>query len=202
MQTKLSWRFFAVLAGALTTASAQAHHSSTMFNLQEAIWVEGAVVRFDRINPHSLITLEETTKDGRTVQWKVEGPALFQLDQRGVNPDFLKAGDVIGFCSFALNEKSSSRVSAERASSPSSRFVHGHVLIMADGEKRLWGSYGNLAECIRSSGDEEEPWVEFLSAESRVRERWCGQRQWQKRTAPESTAFVDELNGLLADPCK
>src|SRR5688572_28950976 len=46
----------------------EAHHSSGMFELTNAIWVQGAVVRFDRIHPHSITTLEEKTRDGQVRQ--------------------------------------------------------------------------------------------------------------------------------------
>jgi hypothetical protein len=67
----------------------QAHHSSGMFELTNSSWVQGTIVRFDRINPHSIVTLEEKTRDGQVRRWAVEGPDAGQLQRRGVALDFL-----------------------------------------------------------------------------------------------------------------
>jgi len=48
------------------------------------IWVDAVVVRFDRINPHSIAMLEERTKDGQVRRWAVEGPDPGQMDRRGI----------------------------------------------------------------------------------------------------------------------
>lgn len=66
----------------------QAHHPSMMFELTNPIWVHGTVVRFDRINPHRIITLEEKTKDGEVRRWAVEGPDGGQLNRRVSNRIF------------------------------------------------------------------------------------------------------------------
>lgn len=181
--------------------SLQAHHSASMFDLLTPIWVEAAFVRFDRVNPHSRITLEETTEDGRTVQWTVEGPALFQLDRSGIDLS-LNAGDIIEVCAFALKEGFSSRQPPLGYGRSSPPFVHGHVLVMPDGEKRLWGSYGRLGECIRTKEDEQiESWLDFLNTD-RARNRWCEQRTYSRQVTAVSKAFVEEINSLMTNPCE
>lgn len=85
-------------AAAISLACAtalQAHHSSGMFELTSAIWVQGTIVRFDRVNPHGIVTLEEKTRDGQVRRWAIEGPDAGQLTRRGIALDFLKAGDVV-----------------------------------------------------------------------------------------------------------
>lgn len=189
MTTLAAAAAISMLAG---TGSVQAHHSASMFDLLTPVWVKGAFVRFDRVNPHSMIVLEETTEDGRTITWRVEGPALFQLDRSKIRLD-LKVGEVIEFCGFALKEEFSSR--------PSFAFVHGHVLVMPDGEKRFWGSYGRLGECIRTrEGERIESWLDFLDTDS-VRRRWCEQRTFSRQVTERSKAFVEEVNSLMARPC-
>jgi hypothetical protein len=181
----------------------QAHHSASMFVLTTPVWVHGTVVRFDRINPHSIVTVEETTADGQVRPWAVEGPDLLGLERRGIGPDFLKAGDVVRFCAFPLKEEWRARPPSAVADARSSEFVHGHVVVMPDGQKSLWGSYGKLGECIRSDGDgEREPWLNFLNSAPRAREVWCQQRASSFQATEASKAFVDEINGLLAEPCE
>jgi hypothetical protein len=62
----------------------QAHHSSGMFEPTNSIRVQGTIVRFERINPHGIITLEEKTTDGQVRRWAIEGPDAGQLTRRGV----------------------------------------------------------------------------------------------------------------------
>lgn len=197
------WTVCAALAWA---GSVAAHHSISMFDITTPIWVEGTIVSFERVNPHSRITLEAASEDGRTVQWVVEGPALFQLDRRGVD-NVVVAGDVVRFCAFALKDEFSSRGAALDDDPSSPRFVHGHVLITADGNRRLWGSYGNLVECIRSTASQMDSWLSFLdSSDTSVRALWCGQRRAARRLAQQDTAehsvdFADEVNARLSNPC-
>lgn len=182
----------------------RAHHSSSMFDLLTPLWVEAAFVRFDRINPHSIIWLEETTEDGRAVQWAVEGPSLVQLDRREIELDALQAGDVVEICGFALKEAWSTPPRAETGGSPR-RFVHGHVLSMPDGEKRMWGSYGSLTACLASTDDRAQ-WQNFLDTDPEARQVWCRHRgRALLETTAFSKAFVEEIeriNGLMARPCE
>jgi len=123
-------------------SSLSAHHSSSLFDVSRSVWVKGTVIRFEAINPHSMIWMEERTEDGQIRQWTVEGPRLGRLAQLSVAGDFLKVGDVIEVCGFFYKEGL-----AARDPFPDTR-VHGRVLMRADGEKWLWGPYGRLENCI------------------------------------------------------
>lgn len=130
---------FAALAGA---DSLEAHHSSSMFDVSSSIWVKGTVVRYEPINPHSMIMLDVKNDAGQVEHWTVEGPRLGRLDQLGVDENFLTAGDVIEVCGFFYKED----VAAQGPFSKN--HVHGRVLVLSDGEKWLWGPYGNLENCL------------------------------------------------------
>ena len=188
-----------ILAGFACLSPVQAHHSSSMFDLLQPVWVKATVVRYDRVNPHTRIMLEETTEQGQTIAWIVEGPPLFRLVQRGTESE-VTIGDFIAVCGFPLKDDASIR--AAYADFGQSRFVHGHVLVMPDGEKTTWGSYGSLGECIRTSESEPiEPWLEFLSTES-VRTLWCHQRTFSRQVTSASKAYVEEVNDRLGRPCE
>jgi hypothetical protein len=157
----------------------QAHHSAGMFDFLTPIWVKGTVVSYERVNPHSVMTLEETSADGLTIEWTVEGPSVFQLD-RGIKLD-LHAGDVVEVCGFALKQEFSSR-------RPES-FIHGHLLVMPNDEKRRWGPYGVPVECISRLEDEQvESWIAVLNTE-----RWCSQPANMRRTSTVAQAFVEQF---------
>ena len=55
-----------------------------MFEVLSPVWLEGTVLRFDRIFPHSIITMEERTKDGQIRRWAVEGPDPGRLGRQGI----------------------------------------------------------------------------------------------------------------------
>ena len=179
----------------------QAHHSSGMFELTNAIWVQGTVVRFERINPHSIVTLEEKTKDGQVRQWAIEGPDAGQLNRRSVALDFLKAGDVVSFCGFPMKAEWVTQRASRGADGVPQRWVHGHVVVR-NGQKSMWGSYGTLSTCIRSSDEPRESWLAVLNSDLRIQETWCVQRGRKPTQDDESLrTYVDEMTRVLNRPC-
>jgi hypothetical protein len=181
----------------------QAHHSARMFEFTTPIWVEGTFVEFARINPHSVVTVEETTEDKQVRRWAVEGPDLFGLERRHIGPDFFKAGDVVRFCAFPLKPEFAARRVNAGSDGFTPPFVHGHVLMMPDGQASMWGSYGALSECIRSTGDDERAtWLDTLNSNPRIREVWCEQRKRTMQQTQPWKSLVDEINGLMEKPCE
>ena len=190
-----------VLAAVMaSTIPATAHHSSGMFDMSSAIWVKGTFARLDRINPHSLMTVDEKQANGKIQRWTVEGPTAGALNRIGIPLDFLKAGDEIELCAFALKaEYSRHRPSVDADGSPT-RFVHGHMLVMPDGHMRLWGGYGQLENCIRP-GDTQRSWVDFLNTDARGRDAWCNDQRLQLTPRATSKVLAQEINRRMAKPC-
>ncbi len=178
---------------ALTCASlVDAHHSESMF-VPTPVWVKGTVVEFARVNPHSIVTLEEIAADGQIRRWAVEGPTVSQLIGKGIGPDFLVAGDKVQFCAFPRRQPSASRP----AEAPP--FVHGLVLLLPNGEMLIWGTYGKLTNCVRPN-EQSQVWVDFLRSSDPAYAEWC----WKSVEIPtqeESRALVDEINSMIGNPC-
>jgi len=154
-------KLIVALAGAIAVLASvgvlAAHHSLGNFDLSTPIHVKGTVVLFARVNPHSLIFLDQKTDDGHVRRWAVDGPGLLQLGRMGLAQDFLKAGDVIEVCGFPTKEGAksvrgftSSANSDATATSPniSGQVMSGHVLVMPDRTKRFWSDYGQLEKCL------------------------------------------------------
>lgn len=208
-RTKAIWA--AVLAALASAGSLHAHHTGNMYE-QTALWVKGTVVRFDGIDPHSITILEERSADGQIRRWGVEGPSRAQLDRTdgAVVP---MVGDTVEFCAFPYKPAAelsrmfpgvdfSTRRSSEDTDGPPTQFVAGHVMVMPDGEKRLWEPHGIIAECIRSSDDPRQSWLDFLNSSSRAREIWCGQRDYAQVLSTASLReLVEEIDTSIDDPC-
>jgi hypothetical protein len=169
-----------------------------MFDVGTPVWIKGTVVRFERINPHVMFTLEQKGDDGQVRLWTVEGPGLNSFTRAGLGADFLEAGDVIEVCGFGFKEEVARRPIAD--SGRTRPWLHGHVLVMSDERMRLFGGYGRLENCVRPD-DRVEPWLEFLGADERGRNAWCSSRVFVGVPSVASQAFVDEVSRRMANPC-
>jgi hypothetical protein len=81
-----------VVALALASGGAQAHHSFAMFDLSKEITVSGTVKQFQWTNPHAYIQLMAKDANGRDVEWSMEMGAPMYLYARGWRPRTLRAG--------------------------------------------------------------------------------------------------------------
>lgn len=163
------------------------------------IWVKGTIVRSELANPHAWIVVEQRAEDGRLAQWTIEGPIQSRLDRMGVGRDFLKPGDAIEVCGFALAGYAATRGAGPDPYRVSSNFVHGHLLVFPDGRKRLWGPYGRLGNCVRAD-DAAPAWADFLNADPLAWEAWCTWRTGATSTVA-SSAFLDEVKRSLGARC-
>jgi hypothetical protein len=169
-----------------------AHHSESMFEPLPQ-WINGRIVEFARINPHSVITLEETTASGASRRWAIEGPDPARLDRRGLGPDFLVAGDEVSFCTFPLKQEFASR----NAQAPP--FVHGKVIIMPDGTMEIWGSYGMLTNCVGPE-NQIQRWVDFVNSNALAWTAWC-RRFSNLPPRADSHDLVAEISRLMTNRC-
>jgi hypothetical protein len=187
----------AALAWIAYASSASAHHSVSMFDIGKPIWIKGTVVRFEPVNPHVVIALEQRSEDEQVQRWTVEGPGLNSFKRMAVGDDFLKPGDVIEVCGFTFKAEVTPPSSRDGSSRPS---LHGHVLHMPDGHMLLFGGYGKTENCIRPN-DSIQQWVSFLEADRRAHQVWCDRRVSPNFPSVTPRAFVDEVNRLLSNPC-
>ena len=97
--------------------AAVAHHSfATEFDRNKPIRLEGKVVKFEWVNPHSWIHIK--TGDGKV--WRVEGGAPSALLRRGWNRNSLPAGTKIVVQAFQARD-GDTRASAAEISFPGGR---------------------------------------------------------------------------------
>jgi len=139
-----------VLASA---GSLVAHHSLANYDTKTAVTVTGTIYLIERINPHSIIFVDQKAADGQIQRWAVEGPGILQLERKGISKDAFKVGDVIVACGYVPKEGANSQrtINTEpislslKATTPKSvtgRIMDGEMITAADGQKQVWSDYG------------------------------------------------------------
>jgi len=83
------------LIAALVGGSALAHHSGAMFDRTKKVELAGTVKQYQFANPHVWIELMVPAKDGKAVQWSIEGEGPPIMARMGLGPSVLKAGDKV-----------------------------------------------------------------------------------------------------------
>jgi len=73
---------------------AGAHHSfSAVYDGKRSVTVTGVVTQFRFVNPHALMTLEVTGKDGKVVTWVVEFAGRLNLSEIGWSAESIRSGE-------------------------------------------------------------------------------------------------------------
>ena len=87
----------AIVAAMLAAVSvpAAAHHSMSEFNRDVVTEVEGVVSRVSWKNPHILLEVTSTDKNGVKSVWSLEGSAVSAQSRRGLTSDRLAVGDKV-----------------------------------------------------------------------------------------------------------
>lgn len=73
-----------------------AHHSfGAEFDFNKPVTLNGTVVKWEMINPHSYITLDVKSDDGTVTRWSIQAGAPSFLYRNGWRKDSVKPGDVL-----------------------------------------------------------------------------------------------------------
>jgi Family of unknown function (DUF6152) len=204
---KVRWLsvFLAALA-LIRTSGVPAHHSISVMDISQAVWVKGKVLRYRPGAPHALVELAAAGPDGRPVHWIMEGPFPGRMARiialyGGSADTYLKPGDAIEVCGFRPKAGYDVRRSYSDATIDSARFIHAELLWMPDGQMRAWGPYGKLDNCIRAR-DSVDAWREFLNRDVLAHELWCAGLKYIQAPSLAPKSFVQDVNAGLSRPCQ
>ncbi len=94
-----------LLAAGLLMTPASAHHSTAMFEWGHEVTLEGTVDKFEWTQPHTWTWFMVPGKDGKDVQWGLEGMSPSWLSRHGGwNRHSLKHGDKIKMVIYPLRD--------------------------------------------------------------------------------------------------
>lgn len=136
----------AVLGAALTlggAGAALAHHSfGAEFDQNAPVKIEGSVIKFEWVNPHSWIHINapDPKQGGKVVEWKVEGGAPSALLRRGWNRNSLPAGTKIIVTAFRARD------GEPRASAAEISFPNGQTLSLGNPQTEAAEAAANRAK--------------------------------------------------------
>ncbi len=84
-----------------------AHHSfAAEFDDKQPVMLDGTVVKFDFMNPHSWIYIDVKGADGSVARWAVETGSTNALFRRGWRKESLRAGDHVTIDAFRAKDGS------------------------------------------------------------------------------------------------
>jgi len=142
-----------VFSGALL-----AHHNLAQFDTTKAVRIRGVVVRFEQINPHSILFVDQKVSHGETQRWALEGPGVLQITRKGLTKEMIKVGDIIQACGYVTKdgieyERNIEPISLDlKAVSPktiSGKLMDTEQIVLPDGQKIIWSDYGHH-KCLGS----------------------------------------------------
>ena len=113
---------FSLCVGILAAAfPVLAHHSiAAEFDTSKPIKFEGVVKTVDWMNPHIYVNIE-TTENGKTVVYSVEGGPPNSLYRQGWRPDSLKVGDKVQVSGVRAKKADSNRIGTAQITMPDGR---------------------------------------------------------------------------------
>lgn len=77
------------------SGTTMAHHSNTMYNLEQVFSIEGTIVEYEWRNPHVYFWVEAETVAGGSTVWEVEGPSPGFFRRLGWTRKMLGEGEKI-----------------------------------------------------------------------------------------------------------
>jgi len=132
MQTRMIVAIVGValaLAAILAAIPVWAHHAfAAEFDIDSPLTLEGKLVVWEMINPHSWFHIDVEGPDGEVVRWEVEGGSPNQLIRNGVTINTVPIGTVLVVEGYAAKDRTNKAVGSNFTLPDGSRlFLGGSV---------------------------------------------------------------------------
>lgn len=95
MKNKLSSLLCVPLAVLAVASPLPAHHGKGAFDMDKLTIVKGTVMKFEFINPHTLIFVDAVGDKGAVEHWVAESSSNNHLGRGGYDKNSLKAGEQV-----------------------------------------------------------------------------------------------------------
>jgi len=95
MNYKLRPPFVVALALLILPAALPAHHGKGAFDMDKLTVVKGTVMKFEFINPHTLIYVDAIGDNGAVEHWIAESSSNNHLGRGGYDKNSLKQGEQV-----------------------------------------------------------------------------------------------------------
>jgi hypothetical protein len=82
-------------AAVLSAAGAGAHHSTSMYQLDKVITIQGTIKEFQYTQPHAWIQVMAPDSTGKMVEWSMETGSPTVLMRAGVRKSSLPVGEKV-----------------------------------------------------------------------------------------------------------
>ena len=114
----------------LATPPLWAHHAfSAEFDVTKPLTLEGTLVKWEMINPHSWFHIDIADADGKVATWLIEGGSPNELIRLGVTKNTLEIGTVLTIEGYQAKDGTDKAV--------------GRNFLLADGQRLFLGGSAN-----------------------------------------------------------
>ena len=133
MHKNVTFAALGIVAGSfLLSTQLVAHHAfSAEFDINKPLTLQGTLVRWDMINPHSWFHVNVEDEDGTVITWEVEGGSPNELIRNGVTQNTIEIGTVLS-------------IEGYRAKDGTEKAV-GRNFVLEDGSRLFLGGSGQRA---------------------------------------------------------